>query len=85
MNEDPDPGGTSPAEGGARSRTPPALAVSCSFGAIGVVLIVAGLVTSSDAAFLAGLVAGVLSLSAALFWRSELVSAWAAQKRSRRP
>lgn len=85
MSDGPEEHAPEPAASAGASKTPPALAVSCFFGAMGVVLMVAGLVTSSDGAFMAGLVAGVLSLSAALFWRSELVASWAAQKRSRRP
>ncbi|MDP9403725.1 MAG: hypothetical protein M3P85_10420 [Actinomycetota bacterium] len=79
-----DPQEPAPAESPGHSKTPAALALSCAFGALGVVLIFAGLATSADAAFLAGLVAGVVSLSAALFWRSELVSSWADRKRATR-
>ena len=60
-------------------RTPPAFALSCVFGAVGVVLLLAGVAVSSDAVAVAGMVAGALSLAAALYWRSELVSAWAAR------
>ena len=63
--------------------TPPALVLSCAFGALGVVLLLLGAVVSSDAVFVAGVAAGALSLGAALYWRSELVSAWAARKRGR--
>ncbi len=65
-----------------RPPTPAAFTLSCLFGAIGLVVLVAGLVTSSDAVAVAGMVAGALSLAAALYWRSELVRAWAERKRS---
>jgi len=66
-------------------KTPMPLILASGFGALGVVLIVAGLAASVVCILLAGLAAGVLSLSFALFWRSELVSAWAAAKRSQKP
>lgn len=66
-------------------KTPVPLLLACVFGALGMALIVAGLASSVVGILLAGLAAGVLSLSFALFWRSELVSAWAAAKRSEKP
>ena len=54
----------------------PAFVISCVLGVIGLVLIVAGAVTSTDGFFLAGAAFGALSLGAALYWRSELIAAW---------
>ncbi|MDP9069985.1 MAG: hypothetical protein M3N68_01605 [Actinomycetota bacterium] len=62
-------------------RTPPALVLSCALGAVGVVLFLFGSVVHSEGAFVAGAAAGALSLGAALYWRSELVSSWADRKR----
>ena len=59
-----------------RGPTPPALAVSTAFGAVGVLLFFVGAITGSTAVFVAGAGAGVLSLLAALYWRSELISSW---------
>ncbi|MEO7836351.1 MAG: hypothetical protein ABIS21_01765 [Acidimicrobiales bacterium] len=80
-----DPKTSVPAANDGPGKTPAPLVLSCVFGALGVVLIIVGLAASVDAVALAGVGAGVLSLSAALFWRSELVSSWAAAKRPRRP
>lgn len=74
--EDPEP---------AVARTPVALALSCLFGALGLVLLVGGLATSTNAVLMAGTMAGTLSLAAALYWRSDLVSSWAARKRGGGP
>jgi hypothetical protein len=63
--------------------TPPALAVSVAMGAAGVVLFLVGAVTGRTALFVAGAGAGALSLIAALYWRSELISAW--RRDQRRP
>lgn len=73
-----------PADDHGPPKTPAPLFLACAFGAVGLVLIVAGLAVSVNAVVLAGLAAGVLSLSFALFWRSELVSAWATAKRSQK-
>jgi lipid-A-disaccharide synthase-like uncharacterized protein len=54
----------------------PAFWVSCTLGAIGVLLILIGLVVQEDAIFVIGAGAGTISLIAALVWRSELVSTW---------
>ncbi len=61
--------------------TPTALVVSVALGAVGVVLFLAGTVLGSSAVFVAGATAGALSLCAALYWRSELVSAWKHDRR----
>ena len=69
----------------ATPRTPTALALSCVFGAVGVVLLLGGLATSTNAVLFAGIGAGILSLASALYWRSDLVSSWAARKRASGP
>ena len=61
------------------------LVLSIVFGALGFVLLAAGLVAGSTGLAVAGFAAGSLSLGAALYWRSLLISAWAAQKKARRP
>lgn len=69
-------------------RRPPApipLTLSCIAGLIGFMLLVAGAVADSTGLAVAGVVAGSLSLLAALYWRSLLISSWAEQKRGRRP
>lgn len=63
------------------SSRPPAFRASLAFGVVGVVLFLGGWVASSDAMFLSGMVAGLLSLVAALWWRSQLVAAWRARTR----
>lgn len=68
-----------------RPRPPVPLVLSVAFGAVGLVLLVAGLVGGSTPVAVAGFLAGSLSLGAALYWRSLLVSEWAAKKRVRRP
>ena len=68
--------------------TPPPpvpLVLSCIAGAAGTVLLVAGAVAGSTALSIAGVVAGSLSLGAALYWRSLLISSWAAQRRDPPP
>jgi lipid-A-disaccharide synthase-like uncharacterized protein len=54
----------------------PAFWASCALGAIGVLLILIGLVVQEDVVFVIGAGAGTMSLIAALIWRSELVSTW---------
>lgn len=68
-------------EGGGGS--PPALVLSCVLGAVGLLLLVAGAMAGGDGLFVAAFVAGSLSLGAALYWRSELVSSWARRRRGR--
>jgi hypothetical protein len=55
--------------------------VSFAFGALGTVLLLVGLVAANNPLLLSGAAAGVLSLLAALYWRSQLVAAWRARKR----
>ncbi len=69
-------------EPGGSMRPPVPLVLSCALGALGVVLFLVGSALGSDATFVAGAAAGALSLAAALYWRSELISSWA--KRNRR-
>ena len=59
--------------------------LSCALGAVGLVLLVAGAILGSTPLSVAGVVGGSLSLGAALYWRSLLISAWAEQKRGRPP
>jgi hypothetical protein len=54
----------------------PAFLVSCALGALGVLLIAAGLVIGGTAIFDVGVFAGFASLIAALAWRADLVSSW---------
>lgn len=68
---------------GRRERTPTALMASVVLGVTGMILFVAGALVGSDAVFVAGATAGALSLGAALYWRSELISAWRADRRRR--
>ncbi|HSS08369.1 MAG TPA: hypothetical protein VLL25_00695 [Acidimicrobiales bacterium] len=57
-------------------RTHPAFWVSCALGALGVLLIVIGLIVGGQVIFEVGAAAGVISLIAALAWRSDLVASW---------
>jgi lipid-A-disaccharide synthase-like uncharacterized protein len=54
----------------------PAFWVSCALGALGVLLILIGLIVREDVVFVIGAGAGAVSLIAALVWRSDLVSTW---------
>jgi hypothetical protein len=54
----------------------PALVASVVFGLIGLVLLLIGAVADSNPVLIAGAGAGVLSLIAALVWRSQLIDAW---------
>ncbi|MDQ3573855.1 MAG: hypothetical protein M3378_09985 [Actinomycetota bacterium] len=62
-------------------RTPTALVLSVALGATGVLLFLVGALIGGDAVFVAGAAAGGLSLGAALYWRSELISAWKQDRR----
>ncbi|MGH9164093.1 MAG: hypothetical protein ACRDZW_01085 [Acidimicrobiales bacterium] len=68
---------------GGRGRTPVPLALACWLGVVGVVPLVLGAVFDVRALSVAGVAAGTLSLGAALFWRSELITAYRAGKRGR--
>lgn len=63
------------------AQTPPALTLSVAAGAVGVLLLLVGAVTSTNAFFFAALASGSLSLAAALYWRGELIAAWREKKR----
>jgi len=53
---------------------------SIAFGSVGLVLLVAGLVTGSQAVLVSGVAAGAVSLIAALVWREQLIEAWHARR-----
>ena len=55
---------------------PVPMLLSAACGAIGVVFLLLGALLSSNPLFFAGLIAGTLSLAFALYWRSELITAW---------
>ncbi len=67
------------------SQRPPALVVSVALGVVGGVLFLVGALFSSNAVFVAGATAGAGSLGAALYWRSELITAWKQDRRGRPP
>ena len=78
-----DPGGEEPVHRGAAgepARPPTPLVLSIALGAVGFLLLVVGAVLDSAAVSVAGVVAGTLSLGAALYWRSLLISAWAERR-----
>ncbi len=66
-----------------RPSRPPALVVSCAFGAIGAALLLVGLATGSEPILLGSGVGGALSLGSALVWRSQLIDAWNRERRRR--
>lgn len=57
-------------------RTHPGFQLSVAFGALGLLLIVVGLIVGGEVVFVVGTFLGGLSLIAALAWRSDLVSTW---------
>jgi hypothetical protein len=75
-----DPGGTRAANDPRGTptlpRTHPAFIASCGLGALGLVLIIAGLLLGGEVIFVVGAFAGFVSLIAALAWRADLVSTW---------
>ncbi len=60
---------------------PASFMVSAVAGILGAIFLLAGALTSSNPVFGAGFAMGVVSLVAALTWRSQLVSAWRANRR----
>jgi hypothetical protein len=54
----------------------PGFLLSCGFGALGLLLIVVGLIIGGQVIFVVGTFLGALSLIAALAWRADLISAW---------
>lgn len=81
----PDPNGAAASEpaGPVRPSPPVPLVLSCGAGVLGFVLLVAGAVAGNSGLSVAGVAAGSASLCAALYWRSLLISAWAAKRRGR--
>jgi hypothetical protein len=61
-------------------RRHPAFLLSCAFGALGVVILLAALATGVDGLYVAVIGAGAVSLACALYWRSLLVSDWSERK-----
>jgi hypothetical protein len=57
----------------------PAFRISCAFGALGVLLMIAGLIVGGSVVFDVGVFVGFASLVAALAWRSDLVASWRRQ------
>lgn len=57
-------------------RSRPAFVLSCALGALGLLLIVAGLIVGGEVIFVVGAAAGAASLVAALYWRGELITSW---------
>lgn len=56
------------------------MVASAGAGAIGLVALVAGWLTSTDALWLLAVLAGTLSLCIALYWRSQLIAERRANK-----
>jgi hypothetical protein len=54
----------------------PGFLLSCAFGAVGMLLILIGLVIGGQVIFVVGTFLGALSLIAAMAWRADLISAW---------
>lgn len=65
-----------------QKRPAPALIASVLFGLLGLILLVVGAIADSNPVLLSGAGAGVLSLIAALVWRSQLIDAWRRQQRN---
>ena len=57
-------------------RTHPAFLVSIGLGALGVLMILSGIVIGGQLIFELGAAVGALSLMAALAWRADLVTTW---------
>lgn len=64
---------------------PRAFVVSCVFGAVGIALLILGVISGSEPVMVTAAAAGALSLAAALVWRSQLVEAWHGKRRRPRP
>jgi hypothetical protein len=54
----------------------PGFLLSCGFGALGLLLIIVGLIVGGQVIFVVGTFLGALSLIAALAWRADLISTW---------
>ena len=61
-------------------RRHPAFLLSCAFGALGIAILLAAVVTSVEALYFAVMIAGSISLACALYWRSLLVADWSEHK-----
>ena len=83
MIQPPDPPLEQSSDGPAPPAPPVPLVLSCAMGGIGVVMLLLGAVFGNDGLSVAGVVAGTASLGAALYWRSLLISAWAARREPR--
>jgi hypothetical protein len=57
-------------------RSHPAFLVSIGLGALGVLMILSGIVIGGQVIFELGAAVGALSLMAALAWRADLVTTW---------
>ena len=60
----------------APTRSHPGLTISIAAGAIGVLLLLTGMLLGSDGVLISGVVLGAISLLAALVWRADLVASW---------
>jgi hypothetical protein len=58
----------------------PAFLLSCAFGALGVVLLLAGMASSFEFLYFVAIATGSVSLACALYWRSLLVAEWSERK-----
>ena len=66
--------------------THPGFLLSCGFGALGLLVIVVGLIVGvGQIVFVIGTFLGFLSLLAALAWRADLVNSWKQSHPARRP
>ena len=83
MSQRPGPPLEQPGDEPAPAAPPVPLVLSCAMGGIGVVLLLLGAVVGNTGLSVAGVVAGTVSLGAALYWRSLLISAWAARREPR--
>ncbi len=71
--------------GAARPSPPLSLVLSCLLGAVGLVWFALGALVGNDTLFVVGAGFGALSLGAALYWRSELISSWRSGAADQRP
>jgi hypothetical protein len=59
---------------------PAALKTSAAFGCVGLVLLLAGIVSGATPVLVAATTSGSLSLISALVWRAQLIEAWRSEK-----
>ena len=62
-------------------RRHPGFVVSVACGVVGAVLLLFGAVLSINGVLFAGVIAGAVSLVAALIWRADLVASWRDERR----